>query len=364
VLGLETSQVTVHVTLVGGGFGRRLGWDFDVEAAEIARDAGAPVQLLWTRQDDMRHGYFQAASMHKLTAGIDAAKRIAVWGHCKASTPHNARRQPTAEQLQDPETLLSWSWGVYNTPYAVPALETFYAVVESPVPIGPWRAVFSPSSVFARECFVDELALRLERDPLDLRLELLGGKDPSIPNVITPGGDHIDRSRMRRVLEVATSNAGWGTPLRSGRVRGLACNYYHTGTYVAYVVEVSRRGGEMPFGVDRVVCAVDCGVVVNPLGVRQQVDSGVLWGISNMKTQILFRDGAPRESNYRDFPVATIGDTPPRIETHIVDDSGDERPHGIGEPVVCPFAPAVVNALFRLTGKRIRHLPIAASDLG
>jgi isoquinoline 1-oxidoreductase beta subunit len=113
-----------------------------------------------------------------------------------------------------------------------------------------------------------------------------------------------------------------------------------------------------------VVCAIDCGVVINPLGVRQQVDSGIVWGLSNLRTQMTFRAGRARESSYRDFPVATIADTPPRIETHIVEESGDERPHGIGEPVVCPFAPAVVNALYRLTGKRIRHLPVAAADLG
>jgi isoquinoline 1-oxidoreductase beta subunit len=363
-LGLPIQQVTVHVTLVGGGFGRRLGWDFDVEAAEIARAVEAPVQLLWTRHDDMRQGYFQAAAVHALRAGMDGTGKVVAWGHCKASTPHNARRRPTPQQLQDPDTLLSWSWGVYDTPYAIPALETSYAVVDAPVPIGPWRAVFSPSSVFARECFVDELSLHLERNPLDFRLELLGANDPGIPDVITPGGDHVERSRLRRVLEVATSKAGWGAPLPTGRARGLACNVFHTGTYIAYVVEVSRHDGALPFAVERVVCAVDCGVVVNPLGVRQQVDSGIIWSLSNMKTQITFREGAAVQWNYRDYPVATIDEAPPRIETFLVDDSGDERPHGLGEPVVCPFAPAVVNALHRLTGKRIRHLPVTAADLG
>lgn len=364
-VGLAPEQVSVHVTLIGGGFGRRLGWDFDVEAAEIAREVGGPVQLLWTRADDMQHGYFQAASVHKLSAAIDDANRVVAWAHCKASTPHNARGRPSAEAKKDPSTLLSWSWGVYDTPYAVPALETSYALVEAPVPIGPWRAVFSPASVFARECFFDEVATQIDRDPLELRYELLGANDATIANVIEPGGDRIVRSRLQHVLEVAANKAGWGTPLPAGRARGLACNVFHTETYIAYVVEVSRpgRNGDLPFTIDRVVCALDCGVVINPLGLRQQVESGVVWAISNMKTQITFRNGAPMEANYRDFPVATIQDTPAHIETHIVD-ADDDRPHGIGEPVVCPFTPAVANALFRLTGKRIRKLPVTASDLG
>jgi isoquinoline 1-oxidoreductase beta subunit len=367
LLGLPASAVKVHVTLLGGGFGRRLGVDFDREALEVARRvAGTPVQLVWSREDDMRHGYFQAASAHRLAAGIDAAGRVVAWEHRKASTPHNARRVPTDEEKRSPDSVRGWAWGVYDSPYHVPAAEMSYAVVDAPVPIGPWRSVFSPSSVFAREGFVDEIAVATGKDPLRLRLELLGAGDPSVPAIYTIDGEKIDRARLRRVLETVAEKAGWGTPPRPGTARGLACNVFHTETYIAYVVEVALRRGagaaDLPFSVERVVCAMDCGLVVNPAGVAQQVESGVLWSLSNMKSAITVRSGAIVEGTYQEFPVAMIHETPAVIETHLVD-SGDERPHGIGEPVVCPLAPAVASALSRLTGKRVRRLPVRAADL-
>jgi isoquinoline 1-oxidoreductase beta subunit len=365
-LGIDPSKVTVHVTLIGGGFGRRLGWEANVEAAEIAKRAGAPVQLVWTREDDMKHGYFQAASAHRLRAGLDSAGHLIAWEHRKVSTPHNARRQPSPENLKDPEWLRGNSWGVTGNPYAIPAFETTYTVVEIPVPIGPWRAVFSPSSVFARECFVDEIAQQLDRDPLALRLDLLGANDPSVPALVEPGGDRVDRRRLRKVLELATEKAGWTKPAPAGRARGLACNVFHTETYVAYAVEVSldlkAPAGRLPFRVERVVCGLDCGVVVNLDGVKQQVESGVLWSLANMKSEMTFENGRPQQSNFNDFRLLTIDETPPVIETHLAPND-DERPHGLGEPVVCPLAPAVANALSRLAGKRIRSLPVRAADL-
>jgi isoquinoline 1-oxidoreductase beta subunit len=333
-LGIETGAVTVHVSLLGGGFGRRLGWEMDLEAAEIASRVPHPVQLFWSRDDDLRHGYFQAAAAHRLFAGLDAGGRLVAWEQRKASTPHNARSRPTAEQLRDPDQVRSWSWGVYDNPYAIPDLETTYTAVEAPVPIGPWRAVFSPSSVFAREGFLDEIAEALGRDPLELRLELLGANDPAIPRVVELFGTRIDRRRLRRVLETAAKAAGWATPAPAGRARGIACNVFHTETYVAYVAEVSLpkapRPGALPFVVHRVVGAVDCGVVIHRGGVEQQVESGIVWALSNMKTEV---------------------------------DGDDPRPHGLGEPTVCPLAPAVASALSRLVGHRIRRLPVTASDL-
>ena len=147
---IPDTAVTVHVTLLGGGFGRRLGVDFDREALEVARRVeGTPVQLVWSRDDDMKHGYFQAASAHRLRAGLDAEGAVVAWEHRKASTPHNARRVPTADDKVNPDTVRGWAWGVYDSPYFVRDAEMSYAVVEAPVPIGPWRAVFSPPSVFA-----------------------------------------------------------------------------------------------------------------------------------------------------------------------------------------------------------------------
>jgi isoquinoline 1-oxidoreductase subunit beta len=336
ITGLAEAAITVNVMLLGGGFGRRLGVDFDREALETAKQIkGTPVQLVWTRDDDMRHGYFQAASVHRLFAGVDDAGKIVAWEHRKASTPHNARRQPTAEDKANPKVVGGWAWGVNDIAYKFDAAEMSYAVIDAPVPIGPWRSVFSPPSVFARECFLDEVAVELGKDPLKLRLEHLA-----------------DKPRMRKVLEVAAEKAGWDKPLPAGRARGLACNVFHTETYIAYIVEVS-----LPFKVERVVCAVDCGLAINPLGIAQQVESGVLWSLSNMKSEITVKNGAIEQATYADFPVAMIGDTPRVIETHIVP-SDDERPHGLGEPTVCPFAPAVANALSRLKGERVRKLPL------
>jgi isoquinoline 1-oxidoreductase subunit beta len=364
-LGLPPEAVSVETTLLGGGFGRRLGWDMEVEAAEIAAKLPHPVQLFWSREDDLLHGYFQAASADRLLAGFDADDRLVAWEHRKASTPHNARSRPTAQELADPAYLAGSSWGVTDTPYAVPHLQTSYAVVDAPVPIGPWRAVFSPPAVFAREAFVDELAQRTGRDPLAWRLELLGANDAAIPRHAEPGGRRLDRVRLRRVLELAAEKAGWSHPPATGRALGIACNVFHTETYIAYVAEVSLRprpiAGRLPFVVHRVVCALDCGLVIHPDGARQQVESGVVWSLSNMKSAMTFAEGGAREGNFDGFEILTLDETP-AIETHLVV-SDDERPHGLGEPTVCPLAPAVINALSRLAGKRIRKLPVTAADL-
>ncbi|MCM2270012.1 MAG: molybdopterin-dependent oxidoreductase [Thermoanaerobaculia bacterium] len=364
-LGLAPEAVHVETTLLGGGFGRRLGWDMELEAVSVAAKTPHPVQLVWTRDDDLRHGYFQAAAADRLLAGFDADGRLVAWEHRKASTPHNARSRPSAEQLRDPSYLAGSSWGVTDTPYAVPNLQTSYAVVDAPVPIGPWRAVYSPPAVFAREAFVDELAERAGVDPLAWRLARLGADDPAIPRLAEPGGRRLDRGRLRRVLELAAEKAGWTTPPAAGRARGVACNVFHTETYLAYVAEVSRRErprpGQLPFVVHRVVCALDCGLVIHPDGARQQVESGVVWSLSNMKSAMTFAAGRAREGNFDGFGVLTLGETP-AIETHLVA-SDDERPHGLGEPTVCPLAPAVVNALSRLVGRRIRRLPVTAADL-
>lgn len=366
VLEIPPENITVHVTLLGGGFGRRLNWDFDIEAIRIAAAMpGTPIHLVWTREDDMQHGHFQAASAHRLRAGVDG-DRVVAWEHRKASTPHNARGVPTEAQKRDPDVVREWAWGVYDTPYAFPAFEAMYSVVDAPVPIGPWRAVFSPSSVFARECFLDEVAASLGRDPLALRLELLDSSDPGIDPTFTIADQLVDRRRMRAVFESVAEAADWGSTPSAGRAVGLAGNVFHTGTYVAYVVEVSLLPdtgmGQLPFRVHRVTAAIDCGLVINPNAVRQQVESGVVWSLSNMKNEMTWRGGIAQQSNYSDFRVATMAETPSTIDVHFVGTDAD-RPHGVGEPVVCPFAPATANALSRLVGRRIRRLPVRSADL-
>ena len=348
LLKLEPSHVTVHVTLAGGGFGRRLGVDYALEAVELSQKAGVPVQVLWSRADDMRHGYFQAASAHYLRAGIDAEGRLVAWTHTKAGSPHNARRPaPSLDELNDPATSQGLSWGVYDVPYAIPAIETRYAPVLIPVKHGPWRAVFAPGSVFARESFIDEVAHAVKKDPVAFRLELLAGDDTI--KVGTGDGElEIDRRRLRRVIALAAEKARWGA---AGKMQGFACNVYDGSTHIAYVVELS---GER---VTRVVAAVDCGLAVNPAGIEQQVEGGIIWALSqSLKSSITFRDGVAQEKSFADYEVARMRDTP-AIEVHIV--PGGTEPYGMGEPPVPPFAPALANAYFAATGKRVRRLPFS-----
>jgi isoquinoline 1-oxidoreductase beta subunit len=354
-LGIAPANIEVNVTLIGGGFGRRLAVDYAVEAAEISRAAKAPVQLLWSRADDMKHGHFQAASVHYLSAGFNAQGTPVAWKHTKAGSFHNISPLDPKE-ARDAAWYQDWSWGVYDVPYSFPAIQTAYVAVDLPVKHGPWRSVFAPSSVFARECFIDELAHARTADPLAFRLEMLKGAD-----VIKAGLTTIDRRRLRRVLETVRDKSGWGASVAEGHGRGVACNAYFGHTYIAYVADVAADA-EGNVRVERVVAAVDCGLVVNPIGVEQQMEGGIIWGISSaLKGEITFRGGAPQQSTYNDFAVARMRDTP-AIEIHIIPSDAVE-PFGMGEPPVPPIAPAIANAIFAATGKRIRSLPVRAEQL-
>jgi isoquinoline 1-oxidoreductase beta subunit len=351
LLGTTPDKIEVDVTLIGGGFGRRLAADYAVEAADISRAAKAPVQVLWSRADDMKHGHFQAASAHYLAAGLDAKNQPVSWKHTKAGSFHNLSAiEP--DEVRNEAWYRGWSWGVYDVPYAIPAIETAYVPVDLPVKHGPWRAVFAPSSVFARESFLDEVAHESQTDPLAFRLQLL-----EKPDTFRVGRRDIDRRRLRRVLEVVRDKSGWDDKLPARHGRGVACNIYSGTTHIAYVVELAvAEAGQVR--VKRVVAAVDCGLVINPIGVEQQMEGGIIWGISSaLKGEITFKKGAAEQSTYFDFDVARMNDTP-AIEVHIVQSEEATEPFGMGEPPVPPIVPAIVNAIFAATGKRIRQLPI------
>ncbi|MFI5183557.1 MAG: molybdopterin cofactor-binding domain-containing protein, partial [Vicinamibacteria bacterium] len=304
-----------------------------------------------------RRGHFECASLHRMKAALDAAGRPTAWLHRKASAFHNLS-PTTAQELADPESYRGSAWGQYDVPYAFPNILTDYSRVEAPVKIGPWRSVFSPPCTFARECFVDEIAATAGRDPLELRLSLLD------PPTFSVAGRNVDRRRFRHVLELAAEKAGWGSrlPQAEGRRfgRGLAGNVYDYETHLAYVAEVSV-GPKGDVAVHRVVCAVDCGQPVNRLGIEGQIESGVLWGLSAaLKGEITFSRGRVEQSGYDDYPVMRLNEAP-AIEVHIVPSDG--APRGLGEPPVPPIAPAVLNAVFAATGRRVRRLPLRSSDL-
>jgi isoquinoline 1-oxidoreductase subunit beta len=354
LLGIPAEKVSVHVTLIGGGFGRRLDADYAVEAAAVARAAKRPVQLVWSRPDDFQRDRIHPAARVDLAAGLDASGRVVAWTH-HAATFHLSMFGGF-KASQDPS---GNPWGGYDCPYDVPHVAVAWSEVESPIATGAWRAVYYPANVFARESFVDEAAAQTRQDPFALRRTLLAGPSPA-----TVGDQKIDRAGLANVLRVAAEKSGWGTamPARPGRRtgRGLACNIYDGGTRIAQVAEVSvGAAGEV--AVHRVVTAVDCGRAVNVLGVEGQVESGVIWALSYaLKGEITIARGRVAQTSFAEYPLLGISEMP-ELETHIV--PGDGVPTGMGEiPVPC-VAPAVANAIFAATGKRVRRLPIRPKDL-
>jgi len=353
VSGLPPEKITVHTMLMGGAFGRRYQADFVVEAAQVAKRAGAPVQLVWTREDDMQHDFYRPASVHHLSGGLDAAGRPAAWQHRMVSTAIGRFWDPP-ERVK-PEA--SEIGGAVNLPYGFPNLRMEFADVPNPVPVAWWRSVEHSINGFVTESFLDELAAAAKADPLAFRLQLLAE-----PRQIKEPPDNesvLDTRRLRATLELAAAKAGWGGALPAGRGRGIACHFSFE-TYVAQVAEVSV-GDKGVVKVHRVVCAVDCGRVVDPDAARAQIEGGVVYGLSAvLKGSISVAGGRVEQSNFNDFDVLRI-DEMPVVEVHFVPST--ERPTGTGEPGLPPLAAAVTNAIFATTGKRVRRLPIRREDL-
>ena len=367
VAGVAEDAVTVHVTLLGGGFGRRLDVDFVGQAVRVAMATGGrPVQLVWSREEDIGHDFYRPAGVAVLRAalasdGTPLALSIASAGDAPAPrwlertlTPQSAALagvlirggdlevpatlqpvlQATAGAMLTPDR--SASEGLFDQPYAVPHQRVAHVATHSGVPVGFWRSVGHSHNAFFKESFIDELAHAAGADPLAYRLALLA---------------HLPRHTA--VLKLAAEKAGWGQPLAAGRARGLALHESFD-SIVAEVVEVSIQGTTPR--VHRVVCAVDCGTVVNPGIVAQQMESGVIFGLSAaLFGRIDIEGGVVKQRNFPDHPLLTLAQSPV-IETHIV--ASERHPGGVGEVAVPPIAPAVANALFVLTGQRLRDLPL------
>ncbi len=334
--GLPADKVRVHTTFLGGGFGRRSEVDFVEDAIETSMAVNRPVKVIWTREDDIQHDFYRPSTYNQLTALLGGDGMPAVWVHGIAGPSILARRFPDRVKNAPDFTNIE---GAANIPYEIPNVRVTYAMVNPGIPVGFWRSVGSSQNAFITECFVDELAAAVGKDPFEYRRAMLT-KHP----------------RHKGVLELAAEKANWGAPLSGGRYRGIAVAESF-GSFVAQVAEVSLVG-DNAVRVHRVVCAVDCGIVVNPAIVEAQMESGIVYGLTAaLKGEITIAQGRVKQKNFDDYPLLTMAEMP-EVEVHIM--QSVEPPGGVGEPGTPPIAPAVANAVFAATGKPVRRLPISS----
>jgi isoquinoline 1-oxidoreductase beta subunit len=352
---LPPEKVIVHTTLMGGGFGRRYQADFVMEAAQVAKALGKPVMVLWTREDDMQHGFYRPASYHKLQGALDANGNLAAWKHFQTSTSIASK---WSQKGTDDPGLGEFGSGA-TVPYTTPNIRLEYTLAESSVPRAWWRSVEHSSSGFVMESFVDELAHAAGQDPLAFRLKLIGDAR-KIPQFGENRQEYppLDTARLKGVLQLAAEKASWGKPVPNGQGRGIAA-FYSFNSYTACVADVSVAQGSIK--VHRLVYAVDCGRPINPEGVRAQVESAAIYGLSaTLHDAITIKGGRVEQSNFNDYQMPRMSETP-KTEVYVV--MSKEDPTGIGEPGLPVVAPAVCNAIFAASGKRLRRLPIRAEDL-
>lgn len=332
-LNLPVDAVTVHVTFLGGGFGRRAYADFVIDAVQISQAVGAPVKVVWSREEDVQHDLYRPASVQRLRAALDEKGRPVSWENRVAGPATAGYWTPGSDHPGRNDAPEEISYGIPNR-------RADFVYVPAPVPVGAWRSVRHSQNIFSVESFMDELALAAHADPIAYRLALLEGE-----------------LRAQHVLEIVREQSGWSQQPPQGRGRGAAFMNYG-GTYVAHVAEVTvGRGGSVH--VDRVTCALDCGQMVNPDTVRAQVESAILWGLSaTLWGEITVEHGRTVQSNFDNYRVARMPDTP-IIDVHLVENH--ETPSGVGEPPVPGVAPAIANAVFAASGRRLRRLPLAPS---
>jgi isoquinoline 1-oxidoreductase beta subunit len=341
-LGIEREAVTIHTTLSGGGFGRRIEADFAVQAALIANEAGVPVKLLWSREEDMRHGYHRPAAVLRLRAGFDAGGALTAMSMDSACD--TVLKYSHLGDFKDrPRSFDFSAAGVHPTRcYGLPAFIQRTHTIDAGVPLGYWRSVAASQNDFAVESFVDELALKAKQDPIDYRRSLM-----------KPG------SRERALLDRLEASSGWRAKPLPGRHRGVAFAWAN-GTCIGHVVELSVDT-QSRVKLHRVTTAIDCGIVVNPRNVRGQVEGGIVFALTAaFYGEITVKHGAVEQSNFTDYRLLSLAETP-SIDVAIVD--SNEAPGGVGEEAVGPLAPALANALFAATGKRFTDLPLIKAGL-
>jgi isoquinoline 1-oxidoreductase beta subunit len=363
-LGADIKDVTLHCTLLGGGFGRKSKWDFAIEAALLSKAMdGAPVKVVWTREDDIRHGFYHTVTAERLEAGLDKDNKVVAWRHRSAAPSLFANFMPDPKYPQ----FIELGMGFVDTPFNVPNVRLESGEAQSHVRVGWFRSVNNVAHAWAIQSFIAEIAHELGRDPKDMLLELIGpARTVTAPEkATTPWWDYgepygtypVDTGRLRRVAELAAEKGGWGRQLPAGHGLGIAAHRSFV-SYIATVVEVAvdAKGN---ISVPRVDTAIDCGFYVNPERIRSQIEGAAVMGLSLAKYgEITLKNGRVEQSNFNDYPVVRHDESPAVTNTHIVENGIEVPSSGVGEPGVPPFAPALCNAIFAATGKRIRRLPI------
>ncbi len=355
VLGIPADKIKLHITRAGGGFGRRISADYLIEASAIAQKVNAPVKLTWSREDDLRHDHYRPGGIHFLKGGIDADGKVVAWKN-HFFTFGEGGGPGSGGSLSPDEFPSRW----------IPNYQADQTMFETGWPMGPWRAPGSCVFSWVIHSFIDELAHAAGRDPVAFRLELLGDRDAMPPGGggggKKGGGAPYNVARMRNVLKFTAEKAGWGTKkFAKGQGAGVAFHFSHMG-YIAQIAEVTvSKEGQLK--VDRFVSGCDVGAqIVNLSGAENQVEGSVIDGLGVLMTQELAIDrGRVVQSNFHDYPLIRITDAPAKIETHFL--KTDYPTTGLGEPAIPPVAPAICNAIFAATGKRIRQMPLSRTDL-
>ena len=346
--GLERDRIHVDFTRVGGGFGRRLSNDYVAEAALISKKTGWPIQLQWTREDDVRHDFYRPAGLHEMRAGIDGDGKVVAWTQRLASaSKHYRRPNMLDENLWKPE--------LYSDDFPRHIVENFrleYFHNAIGVPRGSWRAPAHTANAFVIQSFIDEIAHETGQDPVQLRIDLFG--DERELEYSNHGGPTFNPGRLTRLTTFVADRINYNDKRPAGSGVGIAAHFTFGG-YAAHAIEVTVNDGQLT--IDRIVAAIDCGFAVHPNAVEAQLEGGTIDGISTaLGLEITVKDGQIQQSNFHDYPLARIAAFPSRFETYIL--PYDENPTGVGEMGIPSAAPALTNAIFAATGKRIRRLPI------